>query len=330
MILEHLTNVYHESLLNNPLVLKYIHLRGITCETIGKFRLGYSADNNGWNTLIRHYSPEELIDSGFFFENKDYFNGRIIFPIIYEGKVKHLTSRLFPEIDGQKKHLHQKGKIEIAINHDILEKSGYVFLTEGPFDCMTLQQNNISSIGTLGATRISRKIISDLYGKKVYICFDSETNETGQKASLRIAKKLMQFNIPSYIVTLPLDNSKTDVNSYFTNHTLDDFRSLVKRAVYFNEIQEQPKKREHHSLPPIMEVAQQYLSGRHISGRFVAKCIFHKEKTGSLVVYDKNFFCFGCGKYGNSLDLIIKGEELRGNKVNHKQAREMFEGYCNV
>lgn len=51
------------------------------------------------------------------------------------------------------------------------------------------------------------------------------------------------------------------------------------------------------------------------------KCPFHNEKTASLKFYDRNFYCFGCGKSGSIIDWYI-----HINQVPFKQAvKELYE-----
>lgn len=321
--------MYEENLEKNPDAFGYIVNRGIDIQTIKNFRLGYADYNYGYRHLVQEFSPDDLLATGLFKENGqgncDYFRNRITIPIVYSNEVRHFTSREYPEKEDGLKHLHQKGHIEVCINHDILKKFNYVFITEGPFDCMTLVQNGIAAIGLLGAHRLSRKTIEDLHDKKIYICLDSDPNKTGQKAALKLARKLMSYNIASYIVPLPEEDKKVDVNSFFMTHKIGDFMKCIQKAQFFNEVQPVKVKSTAKDLTPIMKAVEKYVSGRSINNRFVGKCIFHEEKTGSMVIYEKDnqFHCFGCGKHGSTLDIIVRGEELRGNKISYKQAKEI-------
>ena len=49
------------------------------------------------------------------------------------------------------------------------------------------------------------------------------------------------------------------------------------------------------------EAAERY--GLPVSQGGMARCPFHDDRTPSLRVYEDHFFCFGCGKYGDVIDL---------------------------
>lgn len=52
---------------------------------------------------------------------------------------------------------------------------------------------------------------------------------------------------------------------------------------------------------------------RIAGGRFVGRCVFHNEKTGSLWVYtgkDAHYHCFGCGEHGNAIDWLTKAQGM--------------------
>jgi len=333
-ILKQATKLYQENLNNHPEVISYIKNRGITQKTIEQFQVGFCSDNIGYNTLSKFYPDIELISSGIFkkFNNdgfeyiNDSFNHRITFPIVVNNEIKHMTSRLFPGYKSRIKHLHQAGRIPYPINFDVLSDSTYVFIVEGPFDCMTLQQNGIASIGLLGANRMSQEIISSIIRHKVYIAFDSEPKQYGKKAAISISKKITSFDIFPYIVKLPYEKEKVDINSFFMNNSVDDFRKIVQCATIFNE-KTQPKtipNKTYKNDISIVEIISRYIEIEGTPNRYKARCPFHEDDSPSLVIYpDTNtFFCFGCGAYGNPITFIKKIEEQNGKKISNKQAYE--------
>jgi len=68
----------------------------------------------------------------------DIFNNRIVIPIRKDGNTITFTSRSIS--DSKSPHLHRKGPMDIPLNFDILKNCQTIFVTEGPFDCMTLHQ----------------------------------------------------------------------------------------------------------------------------------------------------------------------------------------------
>jgi len=66
------------------------------------------------------------------------------------------------------------------------------------------------------------------------LCFDSDSNGAGQAGALKGGEKLFRAGFDVRILELPLDSGqeKTDLNSYFQTHTVDDFRQLEPRDFY--------------------------------------------------------------------------------------------------
>ncbi len=62
----------------------------------------------------------------------------------------------------------------------------------------------------------------------------------------------------------------------------------------------------------IAQIAAQYAQLRR-SGprRYVARCIFHEERTPSLsLTPGRGFFCFGCGETGDAIRFVMRAEGL--------------------
>lgn len=59
-----------------------------------------------------------------------------------------------------------------------------------------------------------------------------------------------------------------------------------------------------HSNLKMRQVAEYY--GYKINRAGYINCPLHREKTPSLKIYDKSFYCFGCSSGGTVIDFVIK------------------------
>jgi 5S rRNA maturation endonuclease (ribonuclease M5)/KaiC/GvpD/RAD55 family RecA-like ATPase len=106
-----------------------------------------------------------------------------------------------------------------------------VIITEGEFDCMTLDQLGFTAVGVPGALSWQdawTNYLSD--SKRIYICFDND--DTGNSAAEKLASKLgAKTRIVSMPKALP-GQKKIDVNSWMVDYgkTAEDFFDLFSRS----------------------------------------------------------------------------------------------------
>jgi len=336
-ILNHLAELYHKNLSKEA--VDYLYFRGFKNKTIEEFQIGYCSDNIGYQSVIdKDFTVFEILESKMFYPSTatDIFNNRITFPVIHDGEVETFTSRAIGDSWKPKyktPHLHRKGRFDYVYNHDIIRTAKNLFITEGVSDCLTLYQEGFKTIALFGCSHINRSLIRDFQGKSIYIVFDNDQNQSGDKGAKKIASILCAYDINSKIVTLPKINSKkTDINDYFKVYNKKTFiENCVKPAKEFNisMIEKQKIKNKGHKLvgdfPDIIKVVNKYLTITYTSGKPRVICPFHGDNFPSLVLYPENnsFFCFGCGKGGNSLIFIREIEQLKGNKLTNKELYEM-------
>jgi DNA primase len=83
--------------------------------------------------------------------------------------------------------------------------------------------------------------------------------------------------------------------------------------------------------PRAIEIFRERVFLKKESGNWVGKCPFHSEKTGSLIVNNKEgywlFKCFGCGVGGSVLDFIQKLDNCSLSDA-VKTIREKFSGWA--
>lgn len=63
---------------------------------------------------------------------------------------------------------------------------------------------------------------------------------------------------------------------------------------------------------PLSSYLQKYygLELKRSGNVFVCNCPFHEERTGSFVVFEDNYHCYGCGEHGDIINFVQKKENL--------------------
>ena len=63
---------------------------------------------------------------------------------------------------------------------------------------------------------------------------------------------------------------------------------------------------------PIKNVVEKYLQIKRRGHLYTGLCPFHSEKTPSFTVYQdtQSFYCFGCGKSGDVITLVMELKNL--------------------
>ena len=96
----------------------------------------------------------------------------------------------------------------------------------------------------------------------------------------------------------------------------------LKRQVKRYEWTVNPKPRTNGVTDSDIQTAKEYPIGKLLGGiirrsgqgRLTARCIFHaggQERTPSLTIYpDQTWHCFGCQEHGDSIDFVMKREQL--------------------
>ena len=222
---------YQLQLHRHPEATRYLERRGLhdpaIVEALG---IGYAPGGNlrahlaGWG-----HTFDLLLDTGLINrQGRDAFCRRVIFPCCQNGRIVNLYGR----------------SIGTAFPHRLLPRSkgglfawpsvsGFsrVILVEGLFDLAILWQagfrNTTCALGTqLTPAQLAQ--LSEQPGRSVYIVFDQDENQAGQKASHQLALCLESAGIQARIVQLPHGH---DPNSYFVaGATAANFTDCLERA----------------------------------------------------------------------------------------------------
>ncbi len=186
-------------------VQEYLLKRGITTESIKKWRVGYSPDL--WNSLTdfligKGYQREEVVKAGLAIEKEnnkgdsyDRFRGRIMFPIFdLNGQVMGFGGRVFKQVGEIAKYintpqtlLYDKSGILYGLNNAKLavRKQNQCVVTEGYTDVIMAHQagyeNTVAASGT--ALTSQHLVILKRYSENLVLAFDMDV--AGDSATKR-------------------------------------------------------------------------------------------------------------------------------------------------
>lgn len=201
-----LVDRYHHALLENRKAKKYLVKRGITEESMIRFKLGFAEfKNQGWISIPA-------------FKND-------IAELIKYRKVDPDTS---PDLD---KNQREYGGNSILFNGDALDNFEEVIIVESELDAIaTIQAGYENVVGlTCGAGCLKTEWYDDLIMmKRIIIALDNDP--PGQNAAKEIFAKRLGVN-KCFNVLLPEDTK--DPNEFFNKYTKEDFNRLILQSDKF-------------------------------------------------------------------------------------------------
>lgn len=208
---------YYLRLLRDPVegafARKYLEDRGLSPETIEKFKLGYAP--NSWDGLLRFLTEKTKVSAATLEEaglvrrrqessgHYDLFRNRLMIPIcdsegrviafggrtLGDDQVKYLNS---PETPIYHKGLHLFG---FNLAKEAIKSKDSVIVVEGYFDAITSHQfgftNTVATLGTALTEQQSKLLVRYTESKRVYLSFDADA--AGVRAVERGIEMLSQI-----------------------------------------------------------------------------------------------------------------------------------------
>lgn len=196
--------------------LEYIESRGLTCETISKFKLGFAPADRRWLFKFlkgKNFSDEFLAKSGLFSQKYPgiaFFSDRLMFPIFNrQGQVVAFGGRLLggdgPKYLNSGDLVHyKKGDTLYAFNFaktEIRAKRAVIFC-EGYMDVIAYHQAGIkNAVAPLGTALTDSQLrLVRGFADTVLLSFDSDG--AGQAATLRAIEMCRRNNFTVKIVII--------------------------------------------------------------------------------------------------------------------------------
>jgi DNA primase len=230
LLLEQTAAFYQLQLHRHLEVTGYLEQRGLHDPTlIEELGIGYAPGGN----LRRHladfgYSFDLLLDTGLInSQGRDAFCRRVIFPCRQHSQVVNLYGRSIGAAFPHRLLPRSKGGL---FAWESVSNFSNVILVEGLFDLAVLWQAGFRNTTCAIGTQLTLDQLTQLAqpGRSVYIAFDQDDNQAGQKTAHQLAQRLQSTGIRAHIVRLPHGH---DPNSYFVaGASAADFAACLRKA----------------------------------------------------------------------------------------------------
>ena len=175
------------------------------------------------------YSLERLLQVGLIGQQgQDAFCRRVIFPCRQDHRIVNLYGR---SVGAAFPHRLLPRSKDGLFAWDSVRHFPELILVEGLFDLAVLWQEGFRNTTCAIGTHLTPAQLAQLYDNRdrsVYLAFDQDHNQAGQRAAQALAQRLHQNRLRVRIVSLP---DSHDPNSYFAaGATRSDFLHCLDQA----------------------------------------------------------------------------------------------------
>ena len=240
-------NFFHNCLLKTSYGkagLEYLKKRGLTDETIEKFRLGFAPD--GWDRLYKAFRErgiEEsiLLELNLIRKNDkgqayDFFRNRVMFPIMDgKGRVVGFGGRVMDDstpkyLNSPEYQIFEKGKILFAFDkaYKSIREEKQAILVEGYMDVISAHNKGVTNVVASLGTAYTKDHGHILMRQADEIILAYDMDGAGRQAAARAIELLQNTDFKVRVLAMP---DGKDPDDYVRNHGGKAFKELVEKAV---------------------------------------------------------------------------------------------------
>ncbi|WP_348267482.1 DNA primase [Edaphobacter paludis] len=244
---------YFEAQLKSPEAARareYLTGRGVTAETIAKFRIGYAPDDfNDMRDRLKPHFGEEVMRASGLFSSKEQADGtqgqlyarfrkRITFPIANEqGKTIAFTARALDSdeksgpkyMNSPETGLYTKGQVLFNLDKAKADMRSHDFalLVEGQMDCISVYMAGIHNVLATSGTAFTEMQVRLLsrFTKKIIVNFDPDT--AGANAAEKSIALLTEEDFEVKVVTL---EGGLDPDRFVREHGVQAYMAALRTA----------------------------------------------------------------------------------------------------
>lgn len=216
---------YHQTLWQTPEALAYLHgpKRGLTDETIKRFRLGWADGKIEKHLLSRGFTIDDMKSSGLLLRNgTEFFSGVITIPYTINHVCVGLRQK---ELTG--KYKQPAGWTQRLFNLDAAyRKPKEIILCEGEFDTMLAEQLGYAALGVPGAGQWQDHWNDYLdEARRVFVVFDND--EAGYRGAEKIKASVGDKVRVAIVPPVVGDDDANDLSAWVAEqgHTVADLNA---------------------------------------------------------------------------------------------------------
>lgn len=233
-VLEAATVFYGEQLLSEPEATAYLKRRGVSQETIAKWRIGFAPGppKSGWRAvkdyLTAHgYTKEELFKAGLIKsaeggkEPFDVFRDRVMFPmadssgkvIAFSGRILHPDDRAPKYVNSPETELYKKS--EFLFGYDKAKNNirhlNFSLIVEGQFDVVMCHQAGYNNTVAVSGTALTLHHVQLLERLSTRVVLALDADRAGIAAMKKAANVMLHRGLDVKVAELPLGEDPADV-----------------------------------------------------------------------------------------------------------------------
>ena len=224
--------------------LDYLKKRGLTKDTIEKFKLGFAPD--GWDKLYHAFHERGIEDSillelnlvrknqkGQFY---DFFRNRVMFPIMDgKGRVVAFGGRVMDDstpkyLNSPESPIFEKGKILFAFDkaYKSIRQEKQAILVEGYMDVISAHNQGVTNVVASLGTAYTKDHGHILMRQADEIVLAYDMDGAGRQAATRAIESLQNTDFKVRVLAMP---DGKDPDDYVRNHGARAFKELIAQAV---------------------------------------------------------------------------------------------------
>jgi len=247
----------------------YLADRGLSDETMARFRLGYAPSEG--RTLTRHlsaagFSIEDLKKSGLVLQDAegqrsfDRFRRRVIFPIANDsGKVVAFGGRALGDepakyLNSPETPIYTKSRVLYNLDRagTAIRKLDYAILVEGYMDCIAVASSGIENVVASCGTSLTESQLRLLarYSRRAVMNYDPDS--AGVAATERSLAMLLEEGFEAKVLALP---SGLDPDSFIRKQGVEPYRQRLAAAPSYLDYLTERAASQHDVAKPEGKVA---------------------------------------------------------------------------